>query len=596
MFQIRRHTGILVGLVALGFLIGCSSGAPAEPTATSTANGSAAPTATTVSALPPTPTPTAVVAQVTATPTATPTPQPKKRTGGSLTVVQHWFTTSFDCGKSSSVAQNIVGPTMDYFLRSGPDSNIYNNDLGVLKSWVISDDGKTLTWTLKPGVMWQDGVEMTSDDIKWTWERDAMGTGTKHPSAGMLIGITQRGLDHVEIVDKYTAKIYLKFRDVTIMDHWGNVEGDQEVCPAHYQQTLADDQWDFKPLGSGPFKLVEFKTDQYADFEVNMNYWQPKRLPGYDRLRIQLVPEANTRVALLKTGTADLASLVAGDGRALKAEGYGLEGPIYGGWTAAFFRGSYLPTNLANNPLFRKAVTLGIDRENIAKQIFPTEMAVPFAGAPPFAPVMSGYTGTLPVYPYDAQQAKDLLKQSGYNGEKCFFYGATSSSALQPEQNEVSETIAAYMKQMGVNVEYKVLDSATRTKMQGSPKWPYWTPETAGSNCIMETQVFYNRPTTVNNLVAIMISVPAGGSSCACYWDMPYIDDFYLKAAAEPDSAKRQEMFKSLEKKLYDEYWTVPLVHRQLTYGVGPKVQRGTWTPTYGAYIDLALETVQLKP
>lgn len=599
MVQIRRHIGLLISLAALGLLIGCSSGAPAEAptaTATSAAQGVATPTATTVSALPPTPTPTPVVAQVQATPTATPIPAPKKRTGGTVTIAQHWFTTTMDFGKSSSVATNVVGPITDYFLRSGPDAQIGDNRLGVLKSWVISDDGKTLTWTLKPGILWQDGVEMTSADIKWTWERDAMGVGSKSPAAGMLIGTTQNNLDHVEIVDKYTAKIYLKHRDVVIMEHWGNIEGDQEVIPAHWFEKNPVTQWDFLPLGSGPFKFVKFVPDQYVDYDANLNYWQPERIPGYDKLRIMLVPEPSTRVALLRSGQVDMASLVAGHANSLKADGYGLEGPVYGGWTAAFFRGSYLSTNWGNNLLFRQAVTMGIDRENIAKQIFPTEMAVPFAGAPPFAPPMLGYTGKLPVYPYDQQKAKDLLKQSGYNGDKCYFFGATTSSALQPEQNEVSEAIAAYMKQIGVNVEYKVMDSASRTKAQGSPKWPYWTPETAGANCIMETQVFYNRPSTVNNMIAIMITVPAGGSSCACYWDSVYMDDLYLKAANTVSEAERKVMFQALEKKLYDEYWTVPLVHRQLTFGMGPKVQRGTWAPTYGAYIDLALETVQLKP
>ncbi|MBI4339924.1 MAG: ABC transporter substrate-binding protein [Chloroflexi bacterium] len=558
--------------VSLAIVIGCSSGAEQTTPTTAAPAAGASPT---------------VVAKATATPTQ---PPRTGRTGGKITVAQHWFSDSLDPGRVATTGHNVIGPMYDMFVRAGPDG-VIDNKLGNLKSWTFSEDGKVMTWELKPGIYWHDGVEMTSADIQWTWERMGMGTGDQRATC-LQCGVPRTNLDHIEIVDKYTAKIFMKNPDPSAIPAFSNMEGDMEIVAKHQFAKTAPARWQFEPLGSGPFKFVKFEPAQYIDFEANLKYWLPERVPSYDQLRIQLVPEPATRVALLETNAADLVSIVAGDAPGLKAKGYGLEGPTFGGWNAAWFLGDYLETNLGHNLLFRKAVVTGIDRETIVKKIYVPEVGVPMAGTTPFNPASMGYDPTLPIYPYDPEQAKKLLKESGYNGEKCVVAGAVAPTPLQPEQNEMSEAIAAYLQKMGINVEYQILDSATNTRKRGAT-WPYYLPENAG-NCYFATIVGYNRNTMLGNIRVFMISVPAGGA-IALYHDMPYIDKLYVELQRILDPGERERRFLELNRRLYNEYWSIPLVHRQLTFGVGPKVQRGSWGPTYGAYIDLAHETIRLK-
>lgn len=182
----------------------------------------------------------------------------------------------------------------------GPDGNYYPElaaDLPTLANGGLSQDGKTVTWRLRPGVFWSDGEPFTSDDVRFTWQalRDS--------------GIWAPGFDLIEDVetpDPLTAIVhYREFYPNYLIQFGGYGTG---VLPAH--QCGATDQmlfWDcnFEPVSTGPFVLAQWIRGTRLVFKPNPNYFVPDR-PLVSQLIFEIEPDAARRERSLIRGNTHL--------------------------------------------------------------------------------------------------------------------------------------------------------------------------------------------------------------------------------------------------------------------------------------------------
>ena len=229
--------------------------------------------------------------------------------------------------------------------------------------------------------------------------------------------------ERVEVVDRSTVRLYLKQADTGIPVVFGPLEGNFMVLPKHYYEKVGAAGFENAPLGSGPWKFVKREIGQYIEYEANPSYWNPARIPGFAILRMMLVPESRTCVAMLKRGEAELISLEPQDVVPLKKEGYKILGPKDAGTTALLFYRSYAPAFLTHKLEFRKALILGVDWDAVVKAFYPPEVGErQSGGAPLFSRVTLGYDPEIPPYPYNPEEAKRLLKAAGYAGEKITFW------------------------------------------------------------------------------------------------------------------------------------------------------------------------------
>jgi peptide/nickel transport system substrate-binding protein len=393
-------------------------------------------------------------------------------------------------------------------------------------------------------------------------------------------------LDRVEAVDRSTVRLHLKQADTGIPVVFGPLEGNFMVLPKHHYEKVGAQGYESTPLGSGPWKFVKREIGQYIEYEANLDYWNPARVPGFAKLRMLLVPESRTRMAMLKRGEADLISLEPQDVAPLKKDGYKILGPKDAGTTTLLFYRSYDPAFLTHQLEFRKALILGVDWDAVVRAFYTPEVGErQRGGAPLFSRVTLGYDPEIPPYPYDPEEAKRLLKAAGYRGEKITFWNFFFTA--NPEQMEVNEVIASYWRKLDLDVDLVTIDySAFRSRTQSRPQ-KFDPPVAVG------VQFPFARPGLVNNFRSFMLSHEDGGSTWA-YWKPERAKRLFAEASAIVDEEARDRRLREINRELYEEYWAMPIVLRHTPFAASAKV--ADWQPSSGSPTALAFETLKPAP
>jgi peptide/nickel transport system substrate-binding protein len=166
------------------------------------------------------------------------------------------------------------------------------------ESWDISEDGLVITFHLRKNVNWHDGEPFTSKDVKFTYEK-LVNPNTRTPYASDYLMI-----DRLEIVDPYTVKIIYKEPFSPGLESWGMgiisqhifEKGDFNNHPANRH-----------PIGTGPYRFVEWKTDERIVLEANEDYFEGR--PYIDRIIYRIVPDQAVQFLELRKGTIDTMGL-----------------------------------------------------------------------------------------------------------------------------------------------------------------------------------------------------------------------------------------------------------------------------------------------
>jgi len=164
------------------------------------------------------------------------------------------------------------------------------------QSWQESEDGLTYEFKLRPGLTFHNGDKLTTDDVKFSFER-YKGTG----AAALHDHVRE-----VEIVDPLVVRFHLKEPWPDFMTFYGTTATAAGiVVPKKYLTEIGDDGFKKNPIGAGPYKFVSTKPGVEVVLEAFPSYW--RRVPNVKTLVMRSVPEATTRALMLKTGEADIA-------------------------------------------------------------------------------------------------------------------------------------------------------------------------------------------------------------------------------------------------------------------------------------------------
>jgi len=450
----------------------------------------------------------------------------------------------------------------------------FNFENGLLRS-LETTDGQVYTLTLKEGIKFHNGAEMTSEDVKWTIEYSV---GNRE--IGNISTIYFRAsLDRIEIVNRYALKIHLKGQDVQLPSVIAPVEGDLFIFPKDYFLSVGERGFEAKPVGSGPFKFVERKLGEYVEYEANESYFNPKGVPGFKRLRLELVPDAASRRAKLRTGEIDLILVDPKDVTQLSQQGFKVVGPKYTSYPMVNFLNSWDPAFLTNKLEFRKALVLAVDMKAIVRAFYPPGTAEQAVGSPAFSPINLGYDPDLPAYPFDPNESRRLLREIGYNGTEVTFYNSAFPGT--PEMPEVNVAIANYLRQVGINVKLVDIDWTTLN----------WLSRTYSPPAVILQSGTQPRPSVLGNVRVYLLGKKDGGA-VAGHSDSPKILEAYNRIKQIVDVGERAKALRVLAKSLYDDYWCMPIVWRHGPWVAGNRIAE--WTPVSGTSDFLRFET--LKP
>ncbi|HXN08582.1 MAG TPA: peptide ABC transporter substrate-binding protein [Candidatus Acidoferrales bacterium] len=269
----------------------------------------------------------------------------------------------------------------------------------------ISRDGLTITYHLRPGIKWQDGAALTSRDVAFTY-RAMMNPKNNVPS--------RTGYDHIVSVktpDALTVIVHLARSFSPILAYFETAQGITGILPAHVLERYTDINrvpFNVKPIGSGPYRVVQWQHGDHITLEANPLYWRGK--PRINRIVYKIVPDHNTQVQQLRTREVDAYFNVDPQ---LLTEVRTIPGLTLTLTPIPDFH--YLHFNLRDpvvgDARVRRAIALAVDR---SKLIMAGTHGAGIAVDGDQSQLSWAYDGTLPHLRYDPEAARRLLTDAGW--------------------------------------------------------------------------------------------------------------------------------------------------------------------------------------
>lgn len=419
----------------------------------------------------------------------------------------------------------------------------------------VSDDGLTYSFELKQGVHFTNGTELTSKDVKFTFERmftpstAAKSTAYFNMIQGaqdMLAGSATE-LSGFEIVDDYHFNITLEYPFAPFVKNIGTSYADifpEDAC------TAAGENWGLGTdlIGTGPYKIEEnddttqvvlVKNEDYHGGEVNL-----------DELQFIFYDDDQTKLIAYENGDIDLADLNASLLSQYQAN-YADEITAYYPLGTAFISMN-LNDQYLSDVNVRKAISLAINREELVDAVLNG------AGIPATSYLNNGIPGhddSLSVYEYNPEKAKELLAEAGYAD------GITITSEVRQSDQAVYSAIQGYLAEVGINMELDVVDNAT-----------YNSDRTAGK--IPLTGMTWNALYPDGDFQMYNYFYSSKSDAQGVFYHNDEFDKLLDDARKSTDEDARAEMYKEADKILsQDDYACIPLYYPQSQFIAKPYVK-----------------------
>ncbi|WP_407520224.1 ABC transporter substrate-binding protein [Methylobacterium oryzisoli] len=326
---------------------------------------------------------------------------------------------------------------------------------GLATSWKADpNDTKKWIFTLREGVTFHDGSRFNADAVVWNLDKllknDAPHFDPRQSAQGR---IRIPSVASYRALDPMTIEITTKTPDATLPFQIAWI---LMSSPANWEKQGRS--WDAvakAPSGTGPWKITAFVPRERAELVPNAAYWDKGRVPKLDKLVLVPLPEANARVAALRSGQVDWIEAPAPDALpSLKSAGFKIVTNLYPhNWTWHLSRTETSPWN---DIRIRKAANLAVDREGLKE--FLGGLAVPAEG---FMTPGHPWFGT-PTFKlaYDPEAAKALLKEAGYGPQKPvstkILISASGSGQMQPLP--MNEFVQQSLAEVGIKVDFEVVE------------------------------------------------------------------------------------------------------------------------------------------
>ena len=397
--------------------------------------------------------------------------------------------------------------------------------------WNISPDGLTVSFFLRPGVKWHDGVDFTADDVKFSIE-----VWRRYHSRGRLI---YANVKQVDTPDPLTVVLHLTEPAPALMSSLNSFTSPVMSRHAYEGTDIPTSPANFKPVGTGPWVFKDWQRGSHIILERNPTYWQAGK-PYPDRLVVRYLPDAATRSAVIETGEvllgaqspialSDVKRLGAKPNLGMTTDGYEYFAPIV---TMQF-------NNLEppfDNVLVRKAIAHAINREQVVRNVW---FGLGKVATGPVSSKSQYYTGDVEKYPSDPAKAEALLEQAGYKKDASGVRLRIpyEVSPLGSEYLRLGEVLKQQLGRVGIQIELRTQDSASSTRrLYGDYDFKFFTAY-IGTYADPQLAVYWSK-----NIVK---GVPFSNAS---RYSSPAMDKLLEAVQVENDPAKRMEEFHEIQR------------------------------------------------
>ena len=444
----------------------------------------------------------------------------------------HFSTSSNDIRVSFNVFDNLVS--------RHPDSKLHP---GLATEW--KREGQT-QWTFKirPGVKWHNGDPFTAADAKFSLER------TWDPKIATRVSTVFTTIDRIEAPDAATLVVHTKKPDPLLPARLAFYGG--QIVPQKYVEKVGGEEFNAKPVGTGPVRFVSWTKDDKLVLEANPDYWGGRI--EVDRVVVRSIPETAPRIASLLKGEVDVITQLPPDQeeRVRGNASTKVAGALYAGLYVLAVNSKRPPLD---NPLVKQALSLAVDRQAIVKELWRGRGIVPSG---PIARGDNHFDAKLPPLAYNPGEARERLRKGGYKGEEIVIETTVGYTA---NDKPMAEAIQGMWRDVGVNAKVEVLEYSVRAQKNRdkSFKGLWWSDPTS----------------TLGDPDGMMwrLLSPGGPQD---YWRHPRFDELGEAARFSVDEKFRAEAYREMTKIFLEHLPWVPVIQPYEDYGLQKYVE---WTP-----------------
>ncbi len=443
-----------------------------------------------------------------------------------------------------------VGYLFDGLTSFDPNARVQP---GLAERWDVTPDGLTYTFHLRRGVTFHDGTPFTARHVIASWQRvldpavkGGRGEplypikGTKEYAAGTaktIAGLAAPNDSTLVVTLNEPLAIFTKLLAMPVA----------AIVPEHPAANFGE-----HPIGTGPWKLVEWKHDDYLLFAKNPTYYGGA--PKNDSLRARVIAEPSTAVAEFESGNVDVLQIPAGE--ASEWEEDESRRPLLKSTPALEL--VYIAINTTRGPLtdprVRQAINYAIDINRIIERLI-SGRGTRAAGVVPRA--LGGADSTRQPYPYDPAKAKQLLAAAGHaNGIDLELWSSTTPIYLR-----IAETVQAYLNQVGIRTKIVQRESAAA---RGAAR--------KGQTDMILKDWYADYPDAENFLYPLLHSTNAGVGGNVSFYSNPKFDEIVAASRRELDEAKRNRLYQQADSIAFQDAPMVFLYFYNELYAVQPWV------------------------
>lgn len=446
---------------------------------------------------------------------------------------------------SSSPSVNALQPIYETLARYDENGQIQPL---LAESWEVID-AYTTKINLRKGVKFHNGEEMKASDVLFSFKRAAGPDGVKVQYIMSAIDA-----DNCEVVDDYT--IIIKTHDefaplVGYLPYIGAVIVSEKEFTADAAKASGN------PVGTGPFKFVEWRKNDRVIYVRNEDYWGEK--PAYENLIMRTIVEANSRVIELESGNVDIAVTIPAIDIPRLENDPNVE--ILRNNSTQF---EYYLMNTQKAPLdnveLRRAIDLAINEDDILASVY-RGTAIYTPGT--VTPNMKYYDDSDTEVRYNPEEAKKIIKDLGLEG-------ATLKMVVSEAQARIDSAtiIQSMLSEVGLNLDIQVFEAATVSGII----------ETGDFDLSISGWGAVGFPEPDNNIFGPFHSrqIPVNNYS---YYNNPEMDALLEAQRATPDGPEREKLVKDVQKLLRKDVPAVPYANIQQIAGVRSNVKGFMPTP-----------------
>jgi peptide/nickel transport system substrate-binding protein len=335
----------------------------------------------------------------------------------------------------------------------------YDKDIKLIgdlaERWEVSNGGKTITFHLRKGVKWHDGVEFTAEDCLFTYKKFV------DPNVATPYSSSYMDVSKAEVIDKYIFRVTYKEPFSPALESWS-----MGMIPKHLLdgKDINTDQFNRHPIGTGPYKFKEWIAGQKIVLEANDDYFEGR--PNIDQFIYRIIPDSSTMFQELLSGGVDMMGLTPlqylrkSETRRIRENYRKFRYPS----NAFTYMGYNLTNRLFTDVRVRQALSYAINRQSIIDGIL-LGLGKPCTG--PFSYVSWAYNPMAKSYDYNPELASRMLAEEGWKDRnsdgilekdgKPFRFTILTNQGNN-ERIRTAEIIQQNLKAVGIDVSIRVME------------------------------------------------------------------------------------------------------------------------------------------